>query len=836
MSKSYIITILFTLCMSYSYAQYNIVIKNDDDAFHCLELIENEEQSNEFNEDFYYKTVFELCHYFIERNEIPSLTKLLDNTIYFTNYKLKNRNTPYIRELYLYLGRNKLLLNSYDDAIHYLLTLQTLCDSANENEAMYILLYTEMANAYVGKKDFLLAKLYIEEAIGILEEAYGTNILNLKEKEWFQFQSAYAKICASIGYTNKAEVHYKNHIEKSESSSKVFQIACNNLACVLLQQEKWEESEKYFKMIKPFNDDMNKNLQSNLSLNYLGQNKTKEAVSHLINYNKFCIQSISSIFAKLTLMDIEDYWAYNSLCMLGINACIAYESHDSMALSNAYDITTFCKTLRMGIDQIIKKEALKSENKSLRRIYNEYNELRERLSHKHLIDSEKNEIVLNMLHKEYELKQSFINLETIKNAHCNWYDIQNKLKEDEVAIEFCYVPLKDFLVGTSLDSVLFYGAFILQKNESYPKLILLDKIEKIDELTSHALSDEYTINEFYSKSNSNAFYDAVWKKIIPYLTGINTIYYSTIGELSNVNSDILRDSVGQYMYDKYNMIRVYSTSKIVDIKNSSKPIYKTANLFGGAKYDTSKEEMINESNKYISYSGISIENLIKRDTNNRGTWAPIAGTESEVRGIKERLSNKDINIVTMTGVKANEESFKNMSGNSPDIIHVASHGFAIKDYIQANNNPFVSNLTAYSRKEEYLLWTGLLFSGANSAWTGNSTPYHVEDGILTADEISRLDLSNTKLVVLSACETARGIVDPIDGVLGLQHAFKKAGVGTVIMSLWKIPDYATSLLMNHFYTYLLSGLESRESLKNAMNDVRKIYPDPYYWGGFIILH
>ena len=91
------------------------------------------------------------------------------------------------------------------------------------------------------------------------------------------------------------------------------------------------------------------------------------------------------------------------------------------------------------------------------------------------------------------------------------------------------------------------------------------------------------------------------------------------------------------------------------------------------------------------------------------------------------------------------------------------------------------------------------------------------------------------MVVLSACETARGYIDPVDGVYGLQQAFKRAGVGTIVMSLWKVPDEATSMLMSSFYTVLNKGCEKHDALLYAMNKVRKKYKDPYYWAGFILL-
>ena len=150
----------------------------------------------------------------------------------------------------------------------------------------------------------------------------------------------------------------------------------------------------------------------------------------------------------------------------------------------------------------------------------------------------------------------------------------------------------------------------------------------------------------------------------------------------------------------------------------------------------------------------------------------------------------------------------------------------------------MSTIGNYSKKEDQLIRTGLLMAGANNVWCGKEHVSGIEDGILTADEISRLDLSNTDLVVLSACETAKGKVDDVDGVLGLQRGFKKAGVNTIVMSLWKIPDQATSILMTSFYEHLLQGKDARTSLKEAQKHLMNQndgYRNPYYWAAFVVL-
>jgi len=109
-------------------------------------------------------------------------------------------------------------------------------------------------------------------------------------------------------------------------------------------------------------------------------------------------------------------------------------------------------------------------------------------------------------------------------------------------------------------------------------------------------------------------------------------------------------------------------------------------------------------------------------------------------------------------------------------------------------------------------------------------PAGVEDGILLASEVSEMYLPNTKLVVLSACETALGDIKGAEGVFGLQRAFKMAGVKYLLMSLWQVPDYQTSELMSKFYENWLTGLPIHDSFRKAQSFMKQKYPgDPYNW-------
>lgn len=129
---------------------------------------------------------------------------------------------------------------------------------------------------------------------------------------------------------------------------------------------------------------------------------------------------------------------------------------------------------------------------------------------------------------------------------------------------------------------------------------------------------------------------------------------------------------------------------------------------------------------------------------------------------------------------------------------------------------------------------GVALAGAEDTWNGTKAPPEADDGILTADEVSQIDLHGTQLVALSACETALGDYT-FEGVMGLPRGFKQAGVKSLLVSLWSVNDKSTALLMSSFYRYWMQGETKQKAFKHAVTDVRKLYPQPYYWAPFMLL-
>jgi CHAT domain-containing protein len=132
-----------------------------------------------------------------------------------------------------------------------------------------------------------------------------------------------------------------------------------------------------------------------------------------------------------------------------------------------------------------------------------------------------------------------------------------------------------------------------------------------------------------------------------------------------------------------------------------------------------------------------------------------------------------------------------------------------------------------------MLRAGLALAGANTWAQEGTPPVEAEDGILTGEDVTGLDLLNTELVVLSACDTGLGEVHKGEGLFGLRRAFTTAGAMTLVMSLWKIPDLQTRELMTVFYEELMHGKSRVEALRNAQLRIRQTYPQPFYWAAFV---
>ena len=322
----------------------------------------------------------------------------------------------------------------------------------------------------------------------------------------------------------------------------------------------------------------------------------------------------------------------------------------------------------------------------------------------------------------------------------------------------------------------------------------------------------------------------IWEKLEPYIPVGSTVYYSPTGYISKINLSAISNG-NKRLSEVYGLHEVSTTALIDEVKQNAKIDCINAALYGDIDYYEDVDLMTEKAEPYSMYT--SGEVLATRSLS-RGSWDLLPGTKDEVETIAEMLRGKGTNVYMLTQNDANEESFKGFDAHAPELMHIATHGFYFPPEEDVTSS-FFNSLHNYTQKDYSMLYSGLLFAGGNNAWTGKEIVEGVEDGILTADEISRLDLGGNKLIVLSACNTGLGDIDNVDGVFGLQRGLKRAGVKTILMSLWKVPDEETKDLMRMFYKELLNGNTPHQSLKIAQEHLMAKGMAPYYWAGFILL-
>lgn len=392
--------------------------------------------------------------------------------------------------------------------------------------------------------------------------------------------------------------------------------------------------------------------------------------------------------------------------------------------------------------------------------------------------------------------------------------VKHALGQNEVLIEFT-----DYISQSQGRK---YAAYIINKVQEYPLLKALFAEKQIDSL-GIVRPDMY-----YSEDYSEDVLKLLWEPLKENVSEGATIYYVPSQLLFQVSLESLPLPDGSLLGSHYHFVRLSSARELVKMKSNAIGCKDdTAVLYGGLQYDVETTAMAEESKKYELSNLLAIRGEIARGDS---IFHDLQGTKEEILKIENILKDNKWQVTPYMGKNGTEESFLNMNGKSPRLLHLATHGF----YYTPNKAEDVEYLKGYT---DAMSLSGLVMSGGNAAWLGKQLPKGVLGGILTANDIARLDLSNTDMVVLSACQTGQGKATS-EGLYGLQRAFKKAGVGTIVMSLWNVSDKTTSEFMTTFYERLAdkkNAWNKRKAFEEAKEIIRQKHPDPFHWAAFVML-
>ncbi|MDA0195109.1 MAG: CHAT domain-containing protein [Bacteroidetes bacterium] len=544
-------------------------------------------------------------------------------------------------------------------------------------------------------------------------------------------------------------------------------------------------------------------------------NKARKTIEEVLdNYSNF----IEIYFPALNEREKAKFWNtiksdyefFNTLAVI-------LSSKDDDFVGKMYNNALLTKALLLNSSIKIKQRILGSNDQKLIDLYNEWIDKKEimtsilSMSIEELnlsgINSESINREVGDLEKELSLLSEFGK----KDESVTWDLVQNALKPGEVAMEM--VRFRHFDHNFT-DSVTYAVLYINNDKRTKPKMILLNNGEDLEKryLKYYRNSMKFRINDVYS-------YEAFWKPVDQVLGSVSKLYFSPDGVYNQINVESFKTPEGQYLVDKSNIILVSNTKDIFTTRLNPKKVQeeRRATMVGNPKF-------------YVEDPGPLTARASKGTrTTDAQVISQLPGTQLEIVELKSMLTRKGWNISEYLGSDATENLIKSV--DNPRIFHIATHGFFQTETI-TEEELALNQTKAF---ENPLLRTGLLLTGAGDIFNDSDINYNISSGVLTAYEAMSLNLDQTEMVVLSACETGLGEVQAGEGVYGLQRAFMVAGAEAIVMSLFKVSDEATQKLMVSFYEKWLTTGNKRQSFLEAKKEVREEFIDPIYWAPFIMI-
>ena len=778
---------------------------------HYLSAVEN--GTEVFQDSAYISITALLASSYGHTNQLHKADSLLSHSI---NYLLENEKKSLIAySLFIMYGGILCQLQNYVKASNYLEPALKFVEEHEGKGENYSIIMSTLAVCHMNMNDLEKARKEIEESITIIEQCESKYFFSPSNKIAI-YQKAGA-IYNELGASDKAEYFTKKAYDLSVENElyvSEFINAANNLAVIYIDAGRYSDALTVLHQMekKPLSEIERSGVYNSIFIaNYYLDNEEET-----VKYANLCSNSLKVISLELNAsfpgMTTENIWDKNAM-QLKVNMGILDKyHHNPKALEMCYDNSLFIRSLTY--DDMSRLRQISQTDST---IYNLFSEIR-------LLKSERfagsHNVYKSLEEKEKLLRETLLAKNNNNPAIPTWRDVKQSLKHNECAIEF--ITYVGFSKSNSETKDLKYAALILTPEIDSPIFVELCTFNQLHEVLFNALKEqEIGINELYVQGEKQILYELIWNKIDDYVKNAKSIFISPTILIKDVNLGFIPCPDGGCLNEKYDIRIVTSTAKIC---NQERAHYSDAYVYGGIEYTKGKH-----NSNQISYRSIVINELYDSTRNGFG-YLRASGNEADL--IANALQENRIETNLIKGADADEESFRKMDGNSPSIIHLSTHGFYLVGFDKYAE--YFDKLLTYSIKDNSMLLSGLLLADANSTLRGSNEKTPLNDGIITAEEIAMLDLRNTELVVLSACETAIG-VNLQEGFGGLVRAFKNAGVKSVLASLWKVPDDATAKLMTSFYKIFLSGTEMHLALKMAQKEVSKLYPDPYYWASFILL-
>ena len=532
---------------------------------------------------------------------------------------------------------------------------------------------------------------------------------------------------------------------------------------------------------------------------------------------------------------------------------VTFEEFNSFAMAHRadkpslsgdmYNYQLATKALLMYSTSKVRTAILNSGDSTLIGQFNNWLALKERISKLYSMSAEEQaqqpESLATLVERANRLEKSLGDssqefAQTFTESRVTWQQVRDQLDDGEAAIEIIrYRQFSPQSAGQFTGDVRYAALVVRHDTQSQPEVVLLDNGNELEDIWIAY----YRNSILYQLIDQNS-YAQFWSPLKPALEGISKVYLSPDGVYHQISfNTLLNPQTGDFLVDEIAVERVTNTRDLIAYGDLSQEGMRTgkAFLFGFPNYNLG----LDAETLAAAEVAQKVANTVTLDRGLRGSLARyvqsnellamLPGTKTEVETIGQLYQANHLEANLYLENEAIEEQLKQME--APRTLHIATHGFFLEDNPEAsadNDDQYVGNP---------LLRSGLILAGANTFIASgiNESPLTEEDGILTAFEVLNLNLDATDLVVLSACETGLGEIKNGEGVYGLQRAFRVAGADAVVMSMWSVNDQATQELMSLFYKHWLESGDKQSAFQKAQNELRQKFPEPYYWGAFVMV-
>lgn len=686
-----------------------------------------------------------------------------------------------------------------------------------------------------------------EEALPLLEEA-----LLVDEKVLGKNHPLYSKTLHNLaslyqkkGDLAKAEALYVESLEIYEQTmgkdNSSYASSLYNLAVLFQEKEDFSAAETLLEEVRDIRQSLLGENHPDFAYTLYGlasvnqrQNDRPAALDYYEKALEIYDFQIKKVFPALSEEEKSSFYSkirpvYEAFQDFGVEFIVLAQGNDEqqkVVLELLYDVQLSTKALLLNASNKVRSRILASNSLELIGLFNQWIATKEKLAkaysysieelEKNGIDIRELETTSNTFEKQLSERSNAFAGEFDKEE-VTWSNVKSKLNENEAAVEI--VRIKKNIKN---DSVVYAGLILYGNSEKHIKLVFFPNGYEME-----GKSFRLYKNSIIYKLQDERSFETYWEPYAAELKDEATVYISSDGIYNKVNLNTLYDPTSlRYVVETKNIHLLSNTRELIE-KTAQAPPQPTASLFGFPDYEFNLTA--NDTSAMLASSNAFEGSDALRDFENGIN--PLPGTLVEVKSISDILAANEWKYETLLEKNATEEHFKKIGNTS--LIHIATHGFFLEDF-SLSNNLAAGGIQSRYAKFNPLFRSGLLLAG--SAKTMQNQPLNrPEDGVLTAYEVMNLNLDQTELIVMSACETGLGEVKNGEGVYGLQRAFIVAGAKSVVMSLWKVNDETTQRLMTSFYTNWFGGMEKYSAFRKAVLDIKGEFSEPFYWGAFVML-